>query len=42
MAREATAEICLRPETKELAKEDKPEGWTWDYWVRREALGVED
>jgi len=41
MAREATATLPLKPETKELVKERKPDGWTYDYWVRRQ-MGVED
>lgn len=39
MGRQATDSIPLKPETKELVKEDKPDGWTFDYWVRRQ-LGV--
>jgi hypothetical protein len=39
--RKATKEICIRPETKELAKERKPEGVTWDRWLRR-MMGVEE
>jgi hypothetical protein len=41
MPRQATAELCIRPETKELCKEAKPDGVTWDRWVRKEALGIE-
>jgi len=40
--REATAEICLKPETKRLIKERKKNGETYDLWLRRVALGVED
>jgi len=42
MGRKATAELCVRPETKKLAKERKPEGETWDRWIRRAALGVDE
>jgi hypothetical protein len=42
MGREATAEICCKPETKRLIKEEKPDGETYDRWLRRVALGVED
>jgi len=41
MARKATETIPLRPETKDLIKERKPDGETFDLWVRREALGIE-
>jgi hypothetical protein len=41
MGRQATSELCVTPETKKLCKEAKPEGVTWDYWIRKEALGVE-
>lgn len=41
MAREATAELCIKPETKELCLEAKPDGVTWDHWIREHALGVE-
>lgn len=40
MGRRATAELCVTPETKELAKERKPDGMTWDLWIRQEALGI--
>lgn len=42
MPRQATAELCIKPETKELVKEQKPDGETYDRWVRREALGIDD
>lgn len=35
MGRKATAEICLRPETKQLVKERKPDGVTYDHYVRQ-------
>lgn len=41
MAREATSELCIKPKTKELCKEAKPDGVTWDHWIRENALGVE-
>lgn len=34
MGRKATKQIPVRPETKQLADEQKPEGVTWDRWVR--------
>jgi len=40
MARQATETLPLKPETKQLVDEDKPDGWTYDYWVRYQ-LGVE-
>ena len=39
MAREATETIPLKPETKELIRERKPDGWTYDYWLQRQ-LGI--
>lgn len=36
MAREATKTIPLTPETKRLLKESKPEGVTFDHWVRND------
>lgn len=41
MAREATAELYVKPETKQLVKEAKNDGETYDLWVRRQ-LGVVD
>lgn len=40
MAREATETIPLKPDTKQLLREDKRDGETFDLWVRRK-LGVE-
>jgi hypothetical protein len=40
MAREATETIPLKPETKQLIKERKKDGKTFDLWVR-ERMGVE-
>jgi hypothetical protein len=34
MARQATETIPLRPETKKMIQEQKPDGWTYDYWAR--------
>lgn len=42
MGRSATEEIYCTPETKQLIKERKPDGETYDRWLRREALGIED
>lgn len=41
MGREATKTIPLKPETKELLRERKKDGETFDLWVRRQ-LGVEE
>lgn len=41
MAREATKVLPIKPGTKDLIDEQKPDGWTYDYWVRRQ-LGVAD
>jgi len=41
MARQATATIPLTPETKQLIKERKPDGVTYDYWLRNVALNIE-
>lgn len=41
MGRQATETIPLKPETKQLLKERKKEGKTFDLWVR-EQLGVDD
>ena len=40
MARRATETIPLTPETKQLIKERKKDGKTYDLWVR-ELMGVE-
>lgn len=34
MGREATAEVCCKPDTKELITEVKPDGVTFDHWLR--------
>jgi hypothetical protein len=39
MARQATETVPCKPETKRLIDEDKPDGWTYDYWLRTK-LGV--
>jgi len=41
MGRNATETIPLTPETKQLIKENKPDGWTYDYWARRQLGAVE-
>ena len=41
MARQATETIPLRPETKKVINERKPEGWTYDHWARVQ-LGIAD
>jgi hypothetical protein len=40
MGRKATKTLPVRPETKQLVDERKPEGVTYDHWVRQ-LLGVE-
>jgi hypothetical protein len=43
MARRATESIPLTPETKQLLKEAKPHGVTFDHWVRNDPrLGGSD
>jgi hypothetical protein len=37
----ATKRLPVTPETKDLIDEEKPDGVTYDHWIRREALGVE-
>jgi hypothetical protein len=39
MGRKATATIPLKPETKQLVDEEKPEGVTYDYWIREQLNG---
>jgi squalene cyclase len=41
MGREATKTLPVKPETKNLVDEQKPDGVTYDYWVRKQ-LGVEE
>jgi len=41
MGRKATDAVPCRPDTKELIRERKPDGWTYDYWLRRQ-MGVAD
>jgi len=41
MGRNATETIPLTPETKELVKERKKDGKTYDLWLR-EMMGAED
>lgn len=36
MAREATDELYVKPETKQLVQEAKPDGMTYDLWVRQD------
>lgn len=36
MTRQATAELYVKPETKQLVKEVKGEGITFDRWVRED------
>lgn len=38
MGRKATKEIPLRPKTKRALSEQKPEGETWDRFLRRRLL----
>jgi len=40
MGRKATKNLPIRPETKRLVDEQKPEGITYDHWIRQQ-LGVE-
>lgn len=40
MPRRATETIPLTPETKRVLKDEKPDGKTYDLWVR-EQLGLE-
>ena len=42
MPRRATETIPLTPETKELVKERKRDGETFDLWIRREALDLDE
>jgi hypothetical protein len=41
MSERADKRLPVRGETKQLIDERKPEGMTYDLWLRREALGVE-
>lgn len=36
MARKATKCIPVRPDTKNLVDEQKPEGVTFDHWIRKQ------
>lgn len=38
MPRQATAELCLKPETKKKLEAMKDDGVTWDYFLRRRLL----
>lgn len=40
MARQATERVPVKPDTKELLDERKPDGWTYDDYLRR-LMGVE-
>jgi hypothetical protein len=40
MSREATETIPLKPETKQLIRERKKDGKTYDLWMR-EKMGLE-
>jgi len=40
MGREATKTLPVKPETKKLVDEQKPDGVTYDYWIR-DLLGAE-
>lgn len=40
MAREVTEQIPIRPETKQLIQERKPDDVSYDYYIRR-LMGVE-
>jgi hypothetical protein len=40
--RKATAVIPLTPETKRLLEESKPDGVTYDRWVRKQLGAVDD
>ena len=39
MGRNTTKRVALTPETKKMLDEQKPDGWTYDYWVRKQ-LGI--
>jgi hypothetical protein len=41
MGRNATKALPITPETKRLVDEHKPDGVTYDYWVRKQ-LGATD
>ena len=38
----ATERLPLRPETKRLIDEEKDDGETYDLWIRRQALNVNE
>jgi len=38
----ATARLAIKPSTKELIDERKPDGKTYDLWVRQCALGLDE
>jgi hypothetical protein len=39
MSERASERLPLRPKTKKALDEQKPDGWTYDYWVRKQ-LGI--
>jgi hypothetical protein len=38
----ADKRLPITEETKQLVDEKKDDGVTYDYWIRREALGIEE
>lgn len=41
MGENATGRLPVKPKTKQLIDERKPEGMTYDLWLRQVALGVD-
>lgn len=41
MSRVADKRLPVTEETKNLIDDRKPDGVTYDYWIRKHALGVE-
>lgn len=42
MSERAEKRLPITPRTKRLIDEDKDDGETYDLWIRRNALGVEE
>lgn len=41
MTERADKRLPIKPETKRLIDEEKPDGITYDLWIRQNALGIE-
>lgn len=42
MSERATERLPVKPKTKKLIDEQKPDGVTYDHWLRTRALGVDE